>query len=95
MENSNDKGMAILAYILFFIPMIVSNNRSAFLNFHINQGFNVFVFGMIISVLSWFIPFVGLLSWATLIFIIIGIIGASKGEMKPLPIIGGMFSLVK
>ena len=42
-DTNNDKTMAILAYIIFFIPLLAVKNRSAFLNFHVNQGLSLFI----------------------------------------------------
>jgi len=98
MENNNDKTMAILAYILFLIPLVAVQNRSAFLNFHINQGLNLFIVGVVGSVaLSFFSLYIfsNIWSLAILVLAIMGIMSASKNEMKPLPIIGGLFNIIK
>ena len=94
-----NKALAIIGYIipiLFFIPLLNdSSKNSPFAKFHANQqlillitAFAVNVVGIIIPFLGWFIilPFGGL---AVLVLAIIGLIGAAKGEMKPLPLIGG------
>jgi len=100
MENNNDKTMAIVAYILFFIPLIVSKNRSAFLNFHVNQGLNLFIVAIVGSIILGMLPFSlyfvsQIWSLAMIILAIVGIMGVSKNEMKPLPVIGGFFNLIK
>lgn len=97
-DAEKNKGMAILAYIIFFIPLLAAKD-SKFAMYHANQGLVLFLAAVvgnvvlgIIPILGWMLmPFFGL---AVLIFAIIGIINASKGEMKPLPIIGG-FSIIK
>ncbi len=92
--------MAYLAYIIFFIPLLMGN-RSAFVNYHTNQGTVLFIFTVALQIfLSFFVavPVLGLLFQIALIipFVlwIIGLINVSKGEMKPLPIIGGI-TLIK
>jgi uncharacterized membrane protein len=97
-SSNNDTGMAIVAYILFFIPLIFSQNRSAFLNFHINQGLILFVVSVILGIVASVVN-VGFLSWIfnifTLIMIIMGIMNAAKGETKALPLIGNLFNVIK
>ncbi|HPN96697.1 MAG TPA: hypothetical protein PLK35_02930 [Candidatus Moranbacteria bacterium] len=101
--NSSDaeknKGMAILAYIIFFIPLLAAKD-SKFAMYHANQGLVLFLASIIIWIVSGIIPFIGwfiigpLGSLAIIILAIIGIINAAKGEMKPLPLIGG-FTILK
>ena len=100
-DAEKNKGMAILAYILFFIPMLTEAKDSKFAMFHANQslvlliaGFvGIFVSG-IIPILGWFLlgPVVSVL-W--IVFLIIGIINAANGKMKELPLIGGIHILDK
>ena len=81
MENQNDKGMAIVAYIIFFIPLIAVKNRSTFLNFHINQGLSLFIVAIVGSFALNFIPVPFLFRiWNLLIIVlaVIGILNASK-----------------
>ncbi|MEI6528693.1 MAG: hypothetical protein WCO10_03440 [bacterium] len=98
MQGNNDKTMAIIAYILFFIPLIAVQNRSAFLNFHVNQGLNLFIVGVAGSVILNLLHVFALSQvWGLVVLVlaIMGIISASKNEMKPLPVIGGLFNLIK
>jgi hypothetical protein len=36
-----------------------------------------------------------LLSLAFLVLVVIGVINAAQGKMKPLPVLGGRFSIIK
>jgi uncharacterized membrane protein len=99
-----NKVMAAIAYILFFIPLLTGAYKtSPYAKFHTNQGTVLFVSGAvygiaygILSVILAFIPFIGwliilLLGFASLwvvAFVIIGIINAVGGKMTPLPLIG-------
>ncbi|SEO81213.1 Uncharacterized membrane protein [Amphibacillus marinus] len=89
-----NKVMAILAYLLFFIPLIAAKD-SVFAKYHANQGLILFIYQALIWTLTQIIPIFG---WAVispignligLAFLIIGMLNANKGLMKPLPIIGG------
>ena len=95
--------MAIVGYIipvLFFIPLISDGKNSPFAKYHANQqlvlliaAIAVNIIGGIIPILGWFIILpIGTIM--IIIFAIMGIINASKGEMKPLPLIGGI-SIIK
>lgn len=98
-KGKNDKLMAILAYIIFFLPWILVKERTAFLNFHINQGLILFIISLLGSIVLNIIPFLALLaplwSLATLLFMIIGILNVVHNRTKPLPLIGHAFDLVK
>lgn len=84
--------MAILAYFLFFIPLLTDAKDSPFAKFHANQSLLLLIAYVVLS----FIPFLGWLLWMVVfVFWIIGIINASKGEMKELPLIGGIHILDK
>ena len=98
-----NKAMAILAYIIFFIPLLAAR-ESKFAMYHANQGLTLFltwvavwVVGAILQAILFAISVVlGLgfsgIWWivyaAVLVLVILGILNAAKGEMKPLPIIG-------
>ena len=97
-----NKTMGILAYIGFLVLVpIFSAKESRFAKFHANQGLALFIVELAIGVLntiSWYIPLIGgiirivlsLVSLAVLIVAIMGILAASKGEAKKMPIIGNI-----
>lgn len=97
-DVNGNKGMAAVAYILFFIPMLAAQ-RSRFAMYHANQGLTLLLVSVlanivlgIIPVLGWILlPFVNL---GILVLAIIGIIAAAQGTVRPLPLIGG-FTLLK
>ena len=113
--DSNDaeqnKGMAILAYILFFIPLITGDyKKSPFLMFHTNQGTVLFIsavaYGVAFSILATILVFIPILGWLLIwllsicwivvpVLMIMGIINAANGRMKPLPLIGTLFTIIK
>lgn len=98
-DAEKNKVMAIIAYIIFFVPLLAARD-SKFAMYHANQGLNLFLLAVAVSIVGAVIPFLG---WfiilpfghlAVLIFAIMGIVNASKGEMKPLPLVG-KFELIK
>lgn len=98
-DAEKNKVMGILAYIIFFIPLLAAK-ESKFAMYHANQGLVLFlsaiavnIAGSIIPIIGWFI-ILPLGNLAVLVLAVIGIINSAKGEMKPLPLIGGI-SIIK
>jgi len=99
-----NKAMAIVGYIipvLFFIPLVTDAKNSPFAKFHANQQLNLLLFwvvgqiaGSVLTVVLIGLLILPLVMVAGLVFMIMGIINVSKGEMKKLPIIGG-FEIIK
>ena len=101
-DAERNKGMAIIAYILFFVPLLTGDyKKSPFVMYHTNQGTLLFiasVAGMVVSSILTVIliglvlmPLCGI---AVLVLFIIGIINVLNGRMKPLPVIG-RFTIIK
>lgn len=91
--KGKNTGMAILAYIIFFIPLLTDAKKDPFVKYHIKQGLVIFIAWIIVYILGYIIPWQfwiidRLLNLAVFVLMIIGIIAASKGQEKPLPIIG-------
>jgi len=56
-DAEENKGMAILAYILFFIPLLTGDHKkSPFVKYHTNQGFLLFItyvaLGIVTNIIS-------------------------------------------
>jgi len=94
--KEKNTGMAIVAYILFFIPLLTDAKKDPFVKFHVKQGLIIFIGWFVIGIIDYilsFIPFIGwmiarLLNVLLFILMVIGIMNAAKGEQKPLPVIG-------
>lgn len=102
-DVEKNKVMAIVGYIipiLFFIPLVSDGKNSPFAKFHANQQLVLLIAAVIVNIVGGVIPILGwfiILPIGTImliIFAIMGIINASKGITKPLPLIGG-FSIIK
>mgnify|MGYP000865090524 CR=1 FL=1 len=91
-DIEKNKTMAGLAYILFFLPLIVCPD-SAYGRFHANQGLLLLIVSVvgttvlsIIPIIGWLLlPFYGL---AILIFAIMGLVNGFQGKPKRLPLFG-------
>ena len=91
--KEKNTGMAILAYIIFFIPLLTDAKKDPFVKYHIKQGLVIFIGYVLVSIIRMIVPWefgmiVNLLDIGMFILMIVGIMSASKGEQKPLPIIG-------
>ncbi|MDP2930596.1 MAG: hypothetical protein Q8N56_03265 [bacterium] len=93
-EQKKEKniGMAIVAYILFFVPLLTDAKNDPFVKYHVKQGLVLFL-GWVIACAFSFIPlsgwFVGrLLYFGLFILLIIGILNAANSRQAPLPLIG-------
>lgn len=102
-DAEKNKAMGIVGYIipiLFFIPLVSDAKNSPFAKFHANQQLNLLLFLVIGQILGGILAFIliGFLVFFVvwvgyIIFLIMGIMNVSKGEMKELPLIGG-FKLI-
>ncbi|MCR8636383.1 hypothetical protein NV381_34930 [Paenibacillus sp. N5-1-1-5] len=91
--NAN-KWIGVLAYILFFLPLLAAK-ESRFAMYHANQGLVLLILGIACNIVLGLIPVIGwillpLANLATLVLAILGIIQAANGQLKPLPLIGGI-----
>jgi len=105
-EVSENVGMAAIAYIVFFIPLLTDYKNDDFVKFHVKQSLLIFVSYLIFYFLQFF-PLIGGLIWriypliyfSELVLIIIGIFNALRKERKELPFIGGyadsLYNLLK
>lgn len=92
-DINDNKVFALLSYFswLVLIPIFAAKD-SKFARFHANQGIMIAVFELVlfiiglIPVLGWIVKFVG--GIIAVIFSLMGIIAAAKGEAKELPLIG-------
>ncbi len=87
------KWACVLAYLLFFLPLVVDGNKEVH-KFHANQGLVLLIFCIGIGIVGTIIPILGWLiilpvgELFCLIVAIIGMINAANNQMKELPLIG-------
>ncbi len=93
-ETNKEKNiaMAIVANIIFFVPLLTDAKNDPFVKYHVKQGLVLFIAWIITGIVG-IVPIIGwilapLMSLALLVLLIIGILNAAKGEQKELPIIG-------
>lgn len=90
-----NKAIAALAYLIFFLPLLVAKN-SKLAMYHANQGLVLLLLSIAVNIIGGIIPVIGwflivpLGNLLVFILFILGIINALKGKEKPLPIVGGI-----
>jgi uncharacterized membrane protein len=94
------KMIAILGYIfpiLFIIPLVTDAKESPFAKFHANQHLVLFISYLVVSLAGGFIFammrmffLISLCHLALFVLAVMAAISTSRGEMKPLPVIGGI-----
>lgn len=98
-DIEKNKAMAILAYIIFLIPLLAAKG-SKFAMYHVNQGLILFLAAVVINILGAITPIIGwffiltLGNLAIFVLVVMGIINAAQAQTKPLPIIG-KFKVIK
>lgn len=100
--EGQNTAMAIIAYILFFVPLLTGDaKKDPFVKYHTKQGLVLFLLAVLINAIGWIVPFYfwwrisSILSLGTLILLIIGIKNAMNGKQQPLPLIGKYSSMFK
>ena len=100
-DVEKNKGMGILAYIIWFIPLIAASN-SPYAKYHTNQGLILFLYFIAVFIIANILAFIPIIGWliAFVLWVfgfvlwIIGLINSINGKAKPLPIIG-KFTIIK
>ena len=82
--------MAILCYLVFFIPLLMDDmKQNKFVMYHTEQAIVLLIFNIIAGIIGGITCGIGLILYIPwLIFLIMGMMNAAKGEAKPLPLIG-------
>jgi len=90
-STAEDKTVAIVSYfslIGFIVAIVLNSNKKTKLGaFHLRQ-----MLGLILSSIVCIIPILGWIIFLGLFILwIMGLISATKGEMKPVPLLGGLY----
>jgi uncharacterized membrane protein len=92
MKEAN-KWICALAYLFFFLPLLLDRKNQTYV-FHANQGLNLLILsiaisivGSIIPIIGWFIilPIGGILCF---VLFVTGVINGMNEKTKELPIVG-------
>jgi len=99
-KAEKNTGMAIVAYILFFVPLLTDAKNDPFVKYHVKQGLVVFVGWIIVAIISAILPWSlwiisRLLNVLLLVLVVMGIMNASQGKQNPLPVVGNLAEKIK
>ena len=99
-EIESGKTMAIIAYFIFFVPLLVEEaKKNKFAMYHTEQAIVLLILNLIVGIVATITCGIGLILYIPLlVFYIMGIVYAAQGQVKPLPLIGQFgekFNLVK
>lgn len=97
-DIEKNKTMAGLAYLLFFLPLLVCPD-SGYARFHSNQSLVLLIVAVAGNIILGIIPVVGwmllpVFGIGTLILLVMGLINGFGGKAKPLPLLG-KFTVLK
>ena len=106
-----NKTMAILAYFIFFLPLLAakdsrfaryhSNQGLILLIFYVAAAIlssiltAIFVATFSLGILALLSILFTLIYLALAVLGILGIVNAAQGKAKPMPVIGGLFTIIK
>lgn len=98
-DIEQNKTMAGLAYLIFFLPLIACP-ESGYAKFHANQGLLLFLLAILGNIVLAIIPIIGwillpIFNIGILVLAILGMVNGFGGKAKHLPIIGNLFVLLK
>jgi uncharacterized membrane protein len=93
--GNKNTAMAVIAYIIFFIPLLTGDaKKDPFVKYHTKQGLVLFLLVVALNIVNWILPFYmwytinWILNLGELVLLIIGISNAVGGKQQPLPVIG-------
>ncbi|MBW6441905.1 hypothetical protein K0B04_03340 [Patescibacteria group bacterium] len=94
-SEEENVGMAVVAYFLFFVPLLTDSKDDPFVKFHVKQSLLIFCSGVALNVL-WFVLPISRFFWfiyqlayvGLLVLFVIGVMNAINKQEKELPYIG-------
>jgi uncharacterized membrane protein len=86
--------MAIIAYFLFFVPLLTDAKNDPFVKFHVKQSLGLLLTWVVWNIVTSYIFLFGLeilVSLAFLILWIMGLVKAAQGKQEALPVVGSFY----
>lgn len=90
--QENKKLWAVIAYFIFFLPLLTEHKNNPYVKFHTQQAIVLFIAFVAQAVIG-IVPVVGwiaapVLFVISIVLLIIGVVNAVSGKEKELPLIG-------
>jgi len=91
--NSGEKktGMAVLTYFLPIIPFLTGDKDDKYVMFHTKQAIMLWITSIVVNIVLTFTRLgliESMISLAIFVLFVMGVINASKGEEKEVPLVG-------
>jgi uncharacterized membrane protein len=86
--------MAIIAYFLFFVPLLTDAKNDPFVKFHVKQSLGLLLTWVLWNIITSYIFLFGLeilVSLAFLVLWIMGLVKAAQGKQEALPVVGSFY----
>lgn len=92
--------MAMVAYILFFVPLLTKDKNDPFVKFHVKQSLVLLIASIVVNVAESLLAQLPMLGWVAsgliglivsvffLVLWVMGVMNALNGKMEELPVIG-------
>ena len=88
-KHSNNVVMGVIAYILFFVPLLTDAKDDPFVKYHVKQGLMIFLIGLVAAILSPVLYYLSLvIHLFILVMAILGIMNVLNNKKEPIPLIG-------
>jgi uncharacterized membrane protein len=91
-EEGKNTTMAIIAYFIFFVPLLTDSKNDPFVKYHVKQSLALviiaFANALIGNIIHFWYFFGGIVSLGLLVLWIMGLINAAGGKMQPVPVVG-------
>ena len=99
--DTNDKVFGVLSYLGFLCLIPIFAGKTDFVKFHANQGLVLFIVEAILGTVCTIVGFIPVIGWlggivgalvslASFVLAILGIVSVAQGEEKELPVIGSI-----
>ncbi|MFH1292471.1 MAG: hypothetical protein ABIH87_04740 [bacterium] len=88
-NNKENTLMGVIAYVVFFVPLLTDAKDDPFVKYHVKQGLLLFLIAVGAVVLT---PILFMIVWlihlAVLVLAIMGIVNVLNHKKEPVPFIG-------
>lgn len=99
MAQKKNIPMAVIAYFVFFIPLMFDTKKDEFVRYHVRQGLGLFITFFLFRFATFvvlpplplgglFYPIVSLTNIFLLVLLVVGVANAARGLKKPMPVVG-------
>jgi uncharacterized membrane protein len=78
--------VAYLSWIGLVLAFVLGDRKGA--KFHLNQALVLNLAGLVMNLLAWILPILGILTWVVFILWVMALVGAILEQEKKVPLLG-------